>query len=160
MEDLKQIPQDGSTFMANGRNYRVHKDISIDRWIKMQALQIELGFGVEYQEMQSNWLKVVDFANKQKFVDIAVMAHNMTNGVGKLFSREPMILKFCALYINAEGEDTGIITDEMVTEKINDWKAEGFGMEGFFAFSLSKVSGLADNFKSIILEGSDHSEEK
>lgn len=152
---VKQIPNDGTPFQANGKTYHVSNELSIDRWIKMQSLQIELGFGVEFEEMQKNWFKVIEFANKSKFTDIAVMAHNMVNGVSKAYSREPMILKFCALFFNVEGEDTGIITDEMISAKIEDWRTEGLGIDGFFVFSLGKVNGFAESFMNAIQDGSD-----
>lgn len=160
MNQVKQIPLDGKPFEANGKIYQVSNELSIDRWIKMQEFQIELGFGVEFEEMQKNWLKVNDLANKMKFTDIAVLAYNTVNGISKVYSREPMILKFCALFFNTEGEDLGVINDEMITSKINDWKAEGLGIDGFFVFSLAKVNGLAENFKNVIQEDSESSEKE
>lgn len=159
-QEVKQIPIDGSPFEANGKTYYVSGELSIERWIKLQGFQTELGFGVEFEEMQKSWLKLIELANKQRFTDIAVLAHNMVNGVSKVFSREPIILKFCALFFNVEGEDLGIITDEMITSKISDWKAEGLGIDNFFVFSLSRVSGLADAFKSIIQGASELNSEE
>lgn len=155
MNQVKQIPLDGSPFEANGKTYYPSNELSIDRWIKMQEFQIELGFGVEFDEMQKNWLKINELANKQRFTDIAVLAYNMVNGISKSYSREPLILKFCALFFNIEGEDTGIITDEMISTKINDWKVEGLGIDNFFVFSLAKANGFADAFKNAIQEGSE-----
>lgn len=152
---VKQIPIDGTPFQANGKTYYLENDLSIDRWIKMQSLQIELGFGVEFEEMQRNWKSILEMAQKSRFADIVIMAHNTVNGISKAYSREPMILKFCALFFNVEGEDTGIITDSMITAKIEDWKAEGLGIDGFFVFSLGKVNGFAESFKNAIQGGSD-----
>lgn len=157
--EIKQIPLDGTPFQANGKTYHVSNELTIERWVKMQEFQIELGFGVEFAEMQQNWLKINDFANKQKFTDIAVMAHNMVNGISKTYSREPQILKYCALFINYEGEDLAIINDEMISTKIADWKAEGLGIDGFFLFSLGKVNGLADVFMNATHEDSGQTSE-
>lgn len=150
MTELKEIPNNGTPFMANGNEYHVEEKLSIDRWIYMNELIIQLGFGVEYEEMQRNWFDVIKMADQQKFSQIVIMAHNMVNGVSKIYSREPMILKFCALFMNTVDEDRGTITEDMISKKINDWKTEGLGIDGFFEFSLLKVKGLAENFQNAI----------
>lgn len=152
MTELKEIPNNGTPFMANGNEYRIEEKLSIDRWIYMNELIIQLGFGVEYEEMQQNWFKVIEMADKQKFAQIVIMAHNMVNGVSKIYSREPMILKFCALFMNTIDEDRGTITEDMITRKLEDWKKEGLGIDGFFEFSLLKVKGLAESYQSAIQE--------
>lgn len=159
MNQVKQIPLNETSFEANGKKYFISNELSIERWIKMQEIQTEIGFGVEFAEMQQNWMKIYELANKQKFADIAVMAYNMTKGIGKAYLREPMILKFCALFMNRENEDLGIITDDMISEKIEDWKKEGYGIDSFFVFSLGKVNGFADAFKNAIQEGSEQTSE-
>lgn len=148
MNELKQIPMKGS-FQANGKTYYIEEKLSIDRWLMMNDLQIQLGFGAEYQEMQQKWFDVIDLGNKLKFSDIVIIAHNMVNGISKVYDRHPMILKFCALYMNTEDEDRGIITDDMINAKIDDWRLEGLGMDGFFIFSLSIANGLAENLQKV-----------
>lgn len=150
MNELKQIPFNGEPFWANGKQYFQEENLSIDRWVYMNELQIQLGFGVEYEEMQKSWLEVFNKANEMKFADIAVMAHNMVNGISKVYSRQPMILKFCALFINTEDEDRGVIDEDVINRKIEDWKKEGLGIDGFFVFSLSKVKGLAESYQNTI----------
>jgi hypothetical protein len=150
MNELKQIPNNGAPFMANGKQYFVEENLSIDRWIYMNELTIQLGFGVEYQEMQQNWFNVIDMAEKQKFASIVILAHNQVNGVSKIYEREPMILKFCALFMNTADEDRGTITEDVISRKIEDWKKEGWGIDGFLEFSLLKVKGLAENFRNVI----------
>lgn len=152
MSELKQIPNNGTPFVANGKEYFVEENLSIDRWIYMNELTIQLGFGVEYEEMQQNWFSVIDLADKQKFAQIVIMAHNQVNGISKIYSREPMILKFCALFMNTADEDRGTISEDVITRKIEDWKKEGLGIDGFLEFSLLKVKGLAESFRNAIQE--------
>lgn len=151
MNKITQIPNAGS-FIANEKEYFIEDNLSIDRWIYMQELVVQLGFGVEYQEMQQNWFSVIDMADKQKFAQIVIMAHNMVNGVSKVYSREPMILKFCSLFMNTADEDRGTITEDLISRKIADWKKEGLGIDGFFEFSLLKVKGLAEGFRNATQE--------
>lgn len=152
--ELKEIPKNSQVFTANGTEYFIEDNLSIDRWIFMNELVIQLGFGVEYEEMQQNWFKVIDMADKQKFSSIVIMAHNMVNGVSKIYSREPMILKFCALFMNTKDEDRGTITEDVITRKIEDWKVEGLGINGFLEFSLLKVKGLGEGLVNAILPDS------
>lgn len=151
---VKQIPESGN-FEANGKTYHIEDTLSIERWIFMNELTIELGFGVEFQEMQKQWLNVLELADKMQFGKIVISAHNMVNGISKVYSRKPMILKFCALFMNTEHEDRGIITEEQISIKIDDWTKEGLGIDGFFVFSLLKVKGLAENFQNVTLSGSE-----
>lgn len=139
---------DGKPFVANGKTYYQESALSIDRWVKMNEFTIELGFGVTYEEMQQNWLKQLNLLNKMDFVNSAVMAHNMVNGISRIYTREPIILKFCALFMNTADEDRGTITDEQISVKIDDWKKEGLGIDGFFVFSLLNVKNLAENFQN------------
>jgi len=152
--ELKEIPSNGQPFTANGTEYFIEDNLSIDRWIFMNELVIQLGFGVEYEEMQQNWFKVIDMVDKNKVSSIVIMAHNMVNGISKIYHREPMILKFCALFMNAKDEDRGTITEDMITRKIEDWKAEGLGINGFLEFSLLKVKGLGEGLVNAIHSGS------
>jgi len=150
MSELKEIPKNGTPFMANGKEYFIEDSLSIDRWIYMNELVIQLGFGVEYEEMQQNWFSVIDMAEKQKFASIVIMAHNQVNGISKIYNREPMILKFCALFMNTADEERGTITEDVISIKIEDWKKEGLGIDGFLEFSLLKVKGLAESFQNAI----------
>lgn len=155
---LKQLDRTAKSFMANGTQYFIEDSLSIDRWIKQQEIQIELGFGVQYEEMQRNWASIHALANKSQFADIVILAYNMVNGVSKVYERIPTILKYCALFINTQDEDRGIITDDMIAKKVEDWRLEGMGIDGFLAFSLSKVRGLAEDFKNATLGGLDKAE--
>lgn len=155
MNELKQIPFNGDAFEANGKKYFVEDTLSIERWIYMQELNIQLGFGVEFADMQKAWLEVRNLANESKFADIVILGHNMVNGISKAYNREPMILKFCALFMNTEEEDRGFINEDQISRKIEDWKAEGLGIDGFFVFSLSKVKGLAESWQKATLDVSE-----
>ena len=155
MNQLKQIPQNGEPFTANGKTYYQEDALSIDRWILMNELTIQLGFGVEYSELQKNIFNMIEMGNKQRFSDIVISAHNMVNGISKMYTRKPMILKFCALYMNTEDEDRGTINEDDISRKINDWKTEELGIDGFFVFSLLKARSLAENYQNAIQDVSE-----
>lgn len=147
---LTKIDMSTKSFTANGTRYYIEDTRSIDRWVFEQQLTIEAGFGVEFDEMLRAWKDQKDYLNKQNFVDAAVQAYNMANGITKIFAREPTILKFCALFINTAEEDRRTIDADMITRKIEDWKAEGLAIEGFFEFSLLRVRGLGEGYMKAI----------
>lgn len=151
-KQVKTIDLEAGRFEANGKVYLIEKSLSIDRWIKMNELEVELGFGVSYREMQASWSKVYELCNDRggRFADVAVTAYNMSNGISKVFDRQPQVLKFCALFFNTEDEDRRTITDEQIGRKVEDWKAEGLSIDSFFVFSLGLVQGLADGYKQAI----------
>lgn len=146
--EVKSLDPNASSFTANGKTYHIDKHLSIDRWIRKQELEIELGFGVEFGEMRDNWTKVYNLINDRngKLADVAVIAYNMSNGIARSFERQPQILKFCALFMNTETEDRRTITDEQIEVKVDDWRKEGLGIDGFFAFSLSLIKDFRDDY--------------
>lgn len=152
---LNVITSSTVSFIANGTRYFIEEGLSIERWIFMQQLQIEMGFGVEFDEMLQGWKAQYELVNKQKFADAAVQAYNMMNGITKVFQRQPQILRFCALFINTENEDRATITEDTIAKKVEDWKQGNLNIEGFFEFSLLKVKGLAEGYMSVTRSVSD-----
>ncbi|GEM67558.1 hypothetical protein SMI01S_11640 [Sphingobacterium mizutaii NBRC 14946 = DSM 11724] len=134
---LKHLNIQDKTFKANGKNYQIETgDISIERWSKYEEFTLELQYGVSQTEMFQNWMKVTQLANELKFTDIAVLANNMQNGLMNVFDRQIVALKICALFINEEKENRGIISDDIINNKINDWSEEGFSIGPFFQLAL------------------------
>ncbi|WP_437918587.1 hypothetical protein [Sphingobacterium sp. LRF_L2] len=146
--DLKSINIQEKTFKANGKLYYIEPgDISIDRYAKYEELALELQYGVSQAEMFANWKQVTQLANELKFSDIAVLANNMQNGLIKLMDRQNTSLKMCTLFINEENEDRTKISDDMISNKINDWREEGYTVGPFFQLALA-FSGLIKEISS------------
>lgn len=149
MNELKKIDLEKGWFMAAGKKYVIETQFSIERYAMYQRLQIEAGFGVAFKDMFDNWERVVTLANALKFSEIVILAYNMSRGMLKLEEKEPLMLKMCALFINEENEDRRSITDDMVTEKINDWKEEGYAIESFFQLALNTINGFIESWKNL-----------
>lgn len=149
MNELKRIDLQKGWFEANGKKYIIETTFSIERYAMYQRFQIETGFGVTFEEMFNNWEKVVSLANQLKFSDIVILAHNMSRGLLKLEEKEPLMLKMCALFINEENEDRRMITDDMISVKINDWKEAGYAMTDFFQLALNTINGFIANWKKL-----------
>ena len=139
-------------FQANGKTYRVKSMLSVTRWIQFEITQSELGTGLSFDEMVKKWQTVYELANKMKFADIAVLAHNTLSSVAtRIEERTHPVIKMCSLFCNYEGEDETRWDDDLIKEKQADWEAEGYSMQSFFQLAFSAV----ENFSQVYDEISD-----
>lgn len=148
---LKQLDADATSFIANGKLYLIERQLSADRWIKMQELETELGFGMTYKELRGNMVKIYNLTNENggRMGDIGRIAYDSANGVAKMLERQPQILKFCSLFFNTADEDRKSISDDQIAIKCEDFRKEGFAIDGFFVFALSYNTDLAEDYKSL-----------
>jgi len=143
------------SFEANGRKYKVVRSLSVQRWIEFEIAQVELGFGVSFSDMVRTLNKVYADANKGKLADVAVTAYNALNGIKtRMEDRTHPVLKICSLFINYEGEDIGVWSEDLAKEKQTDWMAAGMSMDYFFQFALHAVENLFTVYGEISLSTS------
>ena len=60
---------------------------------------------------------------------------------------DPTALRLCCLFINREDEDRRYIDEDLITEKIEDWKKEGIDMASFFGFASATIPGLKNLYE-------------
>lgn len=147
---LKKLTISDTSFEANGKKYFIEPEISPERFAKMEELQIELGFGVSYKKMFEAWSDQKEYLNNLNFVDAAVQADNMMNGIAGIEDRRHTILQYCACFINTEDEDRRRFDEKIVAQKIADWEEEGFDYLSFFNLAVNMVSGLKRNYLKFI----------
>ena len=137
-------------FQANGRTYRVKTMLSLPRWIQFEITQQELGTGISFDDMVKKWQTVFDLANKMKFADIAVLAHNTLSSVAtRIEERTHPVIKMCALFCNYDDEDETRFDEDLVKEKQADWEAEGYAMQSFFQLAFSAVQNFSQVYDEI-----------
>lgn len=146
---VKRIDLNKGIFEANGHTYRIEGNLSIERYAEFQILEKELAYGMNVQGMFEKMKSITKLLDKQRWVDAVVMLTDMTRGIAKLEEREPTVMKICALFINRDDEDRSTINQDMITQKINDWKTEGIAMADFFAVASNSVSGLLEIYRSV-----------
>ena len=129
-----------SVFTANGNKYYIQKSLTIERYKAYQKMQIEVGFGLGFAGMISMLQKIYKLVNEQKFADAAVSINNTLSSVSGMDQREDPVIILCALFINREDEDVTKVDDNVITEKINDWKTEGIPMDFFLGYAQHLVS--------------------
>jgi hypothetical protein len=145
----KSIPEDATEFEANGRRYRVSRSISFDRYEAYEMLQVEIGMARTFEQFTAQVQEAYDLCNavatgKPVFADLAVLLRDMRIGTTLIGERQtPAILKLCALFINREGEDVRVVDDQVIEDKINDWRQEGLDMRFFFALALRSIPGFS-----------------
>ncbi|AVR47259.1 hypothetical protein C7S20_19485 [Christiangramia fulva] len=159
-------PKIGFTFKANKVNYVIEDRLSIARAIEANKLELDL-FDISTSTLKKSLIAVYNDLNGNnkeravKFADAAAKVHNLVNGLEKnLKFQEAPVLRYCALYINAEGEDRRTIDEERITKKINDWQEGGYDFQGFFLLVLSVLPSVRKDYIRFIQDISKESQPK
>lgn len=147
---LKKLDPTKTEFEANGKIYKIETSLSIERFCEFQILEKEFAYSMDFKKMFNELLELREMMNKLKFVDSAVKLENIVKGIVKIEQKEPTALKICALFINTEDEDRSIITEDMISNKIRDWKIEGYEVQGFFMLALNTVNGFTDIYNEML----------
>lgn len=137
MEKLKTIDLTAKTFMANGTEYFIENEISIQRSVYAEAAKIELEGSRAVGKQTEDWKKVYDLCNESKLADVSVIAYNNLRGFKNLFESHNPVIKLCACYINYKDEDRRYITEAAIEKKVADWTEEGISMQSFFLLALA-----------------------
>jgi hypothetical protein len=149
-------------FTANGRRYTICQTFTIERYAIYQKLERELGYGMTFKSMFDRVNLALAQLNKMKLVDAIVTLNDLQRGMSIIEEKEPHVLRVCALVFNRDDEDVRVITEDMITEKIKDWKAEGLEMDGFFRYALLTLDGYKERYQSVtrIISALEAAEEK
>jgi len=165
MEKITSIkPEIGYKFEANGKRYVIEDSLSIARSIEATKLELEL-FNLSTSAIKATLIQAYNDLNGNnkektvKFADAAVKIHNLANNLEKSLKFEELpVLRYCALYINQEGEDRRSITSEQIASKINDWQEGGLDLAGFFLLVLSVLPSVRKDYIKFIQDISGKSE--
>jgi hypothetical protein len=148
MPDLQRIDFEKGTFEGkSGKTYFVESSLSVARYAEFQIYEKEMAYGLTTKNLFEKLKALFDLQNKMKFAESVVLLNDLMRGVAKLQERQPSIMKICALYMNLEGEDRGIINQDMIDAKIKDW-AE-IDVRDFFAQAIRSVNGLIEIYATV-----------
>ena len=165
MMKLKPLPRDEvtgaftKTFQANGNTYVVlnpnEDGMTFHRINMYQKLSVSAAYNVNFQEHANNIAEIKRIAEdlaagKQRFVDLAVHANNMQQGIVEA-AKHPnaQAFYFCTLFIVREGSDLREWTFEQADEWIKDWQEEGYNANDFLAFALTSIPGYREYLKNL-----------
>jgi hypothetical protein len=150
----KMLPQDVKEFTANGTQYRVSSSMSFERYEAYQVLQVELGLARTFEQFHAELKEAYGLCNqvatgKPVFGDLAVLLRDLVIGAASIGEHQtPTVLKLCALFINKKGEDVRTIDEEIIEDKIADWREEGIDIRFFFGFALRSIPGYTEALRA------------
>ena len=148
-KEPKTLDINKPSFMANGKEYFITSRLSITRFCEFQILEKEVGFSMTFEKIFQEINEITEIMNQTKFVECAVRLDNLRRGIAKLKDKEPSVLKLCALFMNTIDEDPSVWNNDLMTVKIEDWKTEGYDMDGFFSLALNTQNSFIDIFNQM-----------
>lgn len=148
---LKRIDFENPVIHANGKDYKVIKEISINRFRELEKMEVEFYYGFSMQDMFTNLTAIFGDLNKSKIGDAAVKIYRLMEGVAdKIDKRENVMLRMVGLFLVTEGEDLTSYSEELANEKIADWSKEGYAIDDFFTLAANLVPGFIQDYEKIL----------
>ena len=151
---LRKLDPETRSFQANGKRYTAVTSLTLERYEAYELYQAEVGIGRTFEEIQSSINRAFELCNevatgKKVFAELAVLLHDLSIGCTLVGTTQPhAVLKLCALFLVRDGEDLRTIDDQLVQDKIDDWKAEGIDMGYFFGFALRSIPGFLAAYRA------------
>lgn len=149
----KRIDMTKTSFMANGKEYFITSHLSVSRFCEFQILEKEVAFSMTFDNVFKEINEACElFDGSKSFGDFAqarIKLDNLRRGIAKLEDKEPSALKLCTLFINAKDEDPSFWNNDLMTQKIEDWKIEGIDVSDFFQLALNTLNGFTDIYQKI-----------
>lgn len=137
------------SFEANGVKYFVEEKLSFARYDYLSALLVRLAYGRDYDSINASLHRIKEYLDKIQFVKAAVEVTNVIEGIKAFPNRVDDAFAVCALFINAENEDRGIVSGEMIGKKIEDWKVGGLDAIPFQRLAASLCGDLLNDWKQM-----------
>lgn len=152
---IKNLHLEANSFTANGQKYIIHQAMTIKRFEIYERLQLEVAYGIEFENIATQLNAAYDDLQKFKAADASVKIHNILFGLSrKLGNRELNILLLCSLFVCRENEDLTAWTEAEASEKINDWRTEGIDIQDFFKLAFGSISGFTKALEADLLNTS------
>ncbi len=160
MSEVKEGPQikhiDLATgkFKANGNQYYIQSELSLERYVAYLKMTTELSFNTDFDGMNQTLNKIFKAVSSGNDILDAIrvtreLAYNQINAIADFSSREvPSILRFCTLFINTDDEDIARFDDRIVDQKIENWTEEGYAIDDFFFLAANFIPSFRGAFQS------------
>lgn len=151
---FKRINIETGKFQANGRTYYVQQALSVIRYVEYQKLSNEVAFGTSFEGVHKSLTQAFQAINSGSDILGGIhkcreVLYNQINAIVDFHKRQhPPVLRLCALFINAEDEDTSQYDERMVQQKIEDWLKEGILIDDFFFLAANFIPTFKDSFRA------------
>lgn len=144
------IPDNATSFVANGKTYHKASSVSFQRYGWMEALNLEVGYGRTVQQIFKDQKTAFELLNGQKFAEAAVAIDTSMRGIAAIADgRVHPLMKLAMLFWNYEGEKVATMTEELMSEKVADMEGSGIDFGFFFDQALSTVPGLLSAYREL-----------
>jgi hypothetical protein len=146
----REVPDSATSFEANGKTYHKASSVSFQRYGWMEALNLEVGYGRTVEQVFKDQRIAFDLLNGQKFAEAAVAIDSSMRGIAAIADgRVHPLMKLTLMFWNYEGEDVGIMTEDLMNEKVADMEASGIDFRFFFGQALSTAPGLLSAYREL-----------
>ena len=155
---IRHIDMSTAKFKANGNTYYIQSRLSVARYKTYNIGQLEVSHGLTFEQLYHQDVKMHELVTHgndtlQAIHQVAeTLFHRINLIVDFTNGSHPPILRFCALFINAEGEDIGVWDERIVDQKINDWTEEGLCVDDFFYLAANFIPSFRDAYRSRVLK--------
>lgn len=149
--EAKRIDFTKDVIPANGKNYKLITELTIERFKKLDEMEVEFFYGFDMKGMFEKLKETFEYLNKGKVADASVRIHNLMKGIAdKVDKREPIMLRMCSLFLITEDEDITTWSEDLCKQKVEDWQKEGYAMNDFFSLVATSVPGYLESYEEII----------
>lgn len=127
----------------SGAVYRKAESLSFKRWDWRAAACLRAFYGRECDKLFADMKTIYGHLNsRDKLADASVIAYNAMKGVADIRDdRISPLMEVALLFWNAEGEDVGTMTEEMMEKKRRD--LEHYDAQFFFDQAVSLMPGFS-----------------
>lgn len=164
---LRKLPRDEfgkfrPTFQTKAHTYRIispEEGIGILRWSLLSKMSAVLGYGADVKTQLDNLRKARQIVNdvlkgKGDILELGVHLQAVEDGIRKENEmRYHFSFYTAALFIVREGEDLTKYSDEMATDKIDDWNDAGYDATDFFLLVLNVAPNFLNPLRDFIATG-------
>lgn len=158
---LKEIDFTKPVIPANGKEYKILKELPIARFKELDRMEVEFFYGVDMQTMFDKLKSAFDDLNKAKIADASVKIHNIMKGVAdKVDNRVHIVMQICSLFLVTDDENINDWSIDLAREKEKDWSAEGYSMSSFFSLVASFLPGFLGAYESVLNDTSKQKEKQ
>lgn len=148
MTQFKEIKLGQSDdLILNGNEYYIEFRLTPERHKRLRTALVKIQFGEEYdiaKMVQRAKLSYKDL-NDSKVADATVKLYNMIKHAETYETTEDPALEACSLFILRKGEDVTKVDENLLKEKIADFKREPIARDTFLELALSIQNGLKGN---------------
>ena len=126
--------------------------LSFARYRVLQKLNLEFGYNATFNGIFERVKEAMEKMNEVRFVDTAVILHNILVGIKNLDEKEDVSLRLCTLFINEENEDVSVYDEKVMESKIECWSKE-LDVYPFFQLAASVVPHWTSAYNQLLKSG-------